>query len=191
MGPKKRILILEDDAAFRDTLEGICNEIGASHAVDDTKSALNLLAENQYQLLLLDWHLDRASTLYDAIEATHADVPRMILLTVPDLPSVVAAMKSGACDVLRPSESREALAKKISEGLAKYAPTPNHSSLSRFTETATEMALIQKTRLIQARRRFLKTFLKQISSEFNLKKSQTAKLLDVSPRTLHRHLHGT
>ena len=188
MEKKKKILILEDDACFRNILQEICNEIGVSHAAGDIDSALSLLTEHSYQLLLLDWHLNDDSSLDETIEKFQTDIPHVALFTVPDLANVVAAMKAGACDILRAGQDRKVLAQKIGEALANFKPQTNHSSVSRFAETATEKALIQKNSFFKARRQFLKAFLEEVANGPNLRQTQLAELLGVSPRTLYRHL---
>src|SRR5690348_4949181 len=97
-----RILILEDDAYFRNVLEEVCSEMSETFAVADIESALSLLTKHTFQLLLLDWHLNQpdVASLYSTIENFQADTARMALFTVPDLPNVIAAMKSGASDIL-------------------------------------------------------------------------------------------
>jgi DNA-binding NtrC family response regulator len=186
-----RILILEDDAYFRNILENICKPMGETLAVGDIESALGLLTKQSFQLLLLDWHLNQTeiSSLYSIIENFHPGAKRIALFTVPDLPNLIAAMKAGAVDILWAAQDKETLKEKISECLSKSTPQVfAHSFVSRLAETLTEKAMVQKTSLFQARREFSKTFLQQILSQQKLRRTQLASLMSVSPRTLHRHL---
>ncbi len=186
-----RILILEDDAYFRNLLQKVCGEIGESFAVADPQSALNLLAKHPFHLLLVDWHLNKSdlSSFYSAIENFHPNVPWVALFTVPNLASVISAMKSGAADILWATQETGVLKEKIKGSLQKpRAPIYAHSLVSRLTESLTERAVSQKIPLFQARREFSKTFLRQILSQQKLRRTQLAVLLGVSPRTLHRYL---
>jgi DNA-binding NtrC family response regulator len=186
-----RILILEDDAYFRGILQNVCGEMGETFAVGDPKAALNLLAKHSFQLLLVDWHMNKSdlSAFYSAIENFQPNVPWVALFTVPNLAAVISAMKSGASDILWAAQESGALKEKIKGSLGKpKTPVYAHSFVSRLTESLTERAMTQKIPLFQARREFSKTFLRQILNQQKLRRTQLAGLLGVSPRTLHRHL---
>lgn len=188
-----RILILEDDAYFRKILEAICGEIGETFAAGDIKTALGLIAKYSFQLLLLDWHLNPpdVSNLYASIENFQANTPRIALFTVPDLPNVVAAMKSGAFDILWAGQDKGAMKEKIKDSLARPQPRVyEHSYVSRLAESLTERAIAERTKFFQARREFSKTFLQQILSQQKFRRTQLAYMMGISPRTLHRHLAG-
>lgn len=186
-----KILILQNNVGFRQTLENICNKIAETYAVADTETALNLMSKGSFQLLLLDWHLNPldASNLFSAAECFQTNVPRISLLMTPDLPNVIAAMKSGASDILWASQEKTELEEKIKESLSSFQPKVySHSYLARLADNSTEKAMSQKTSLFHARREFSKTFLQQILSRQKLKRTRLAELMGVSPRTLHRHL---
>ncbi len=186
-----RVLVLEDDAYFRNVLQNVCGELGEAFAVGDPKSALNLLAKHPFHLLLVDWHLNKSdlSSFYSAIEHFHPNVPWVALFTVPNLASVISAMKAGAADILWATQDAGALKEKIKGSLHKpRVPFYAHSFVSRLTESLTERAVSQKIPLFQARREFSTTFLRQILNQQKLRQTQLAVFLGVSPRTLHRYL---
>lgn len=186
-----RILILEDDAYFRGILQNVCSEMGDAHAVADPKSALSLLAKHSFQLLLVDWHMNKSdlSAFYSAIENFQPNVPWVALFTVPNLAAVISAMKSGASDILWAAQDAVVLKEKIRDSLGKpKSPVYAHSFVSQLTESLTERAMTQQIPLFQARREFSKTFLRQVLNQQKLRRTQLAVLLGVSPRTLHRHL---
>ncbi len=187
----QKILILEDDLCFQTILQDVCQPFGKVFAVGDVESALDLLEKQSFQLLLLDWHLNQAcfSPLLLFLENFQAGAKKIALFKVPDLPSVISAIKAGNYDILWATQEKRVLKRKIKACLSQplnsdYA----HSFVSHLTEILTEKAIIQKTTFFQARREFSKTFLHQILNQQKLKRSQLANLMSVSPRTLHRHL---
>jgi DNA-binding NtrC family response regulator len=186
-----KIFILEDDAYFRGMLEELCSELGETLVAPDVASGLGLLSRHSFDLLLLDWHLnpqDQAS-LQTTIENFQSASQRIALFTVPDLPNVIAAMKTGVSDILWVGQERSILLEKIRGCLSLSKPIVfAHSFVSRLTDSLTEKAMVQKTSLFQARREFSRTFLQQILSQQKLRRTQLADLMSVSPRTLHRHL---
>ena len=93
----QRIFILEDDACFREVLESLCLEIGDAVAVADKESALAILSERAYHLILLDWHLCRkdSESFLSTVLRFQPNARWAALFTVPDLNNVKAAMKAG------------------------------------------------------------------------------------------------
>jgi len=188
---KPQVLILEDDAYFRNQLESVCLETAEIVAVGDVDSALSHLTQQAFGLILLDWHLiqEDLSSLNSTIENFQPNAVRMSLFTVPDLSNVIAAMKSGVSDILWAAQDMKAIKEKINSALTMPKPQAiAHSFVSKLAESLTEKAMSQKTTLFKARREFSKTFLHQILTQQNLRRTQLASLMSVSPRTLHRHL---
>ena len=188
---KSQILILEDDAYFRNQLESSCPETADIEAVGDVQSALGLLSQRNFNLIMLDWHLIQADLLSfnSTIENFQTNAVLMSLFTVPDLANVISAMKLGASDIIWAAQDPKAMREKIVEAL--FIPKPKdiaHSFVSKLAESLTEKAITQKTTLFKARREFSRTFLHQILTQQNLRRTQLASLMSVSPRTLHRHL---
>ncbi len=186
-----KILILEDDGFFRDVLKGVCLNYGQASAVGDVESALNLITKENYQLLLLDWHLIQPHTVsfYSAIENFQPGVNRLALFTAPDLSNVIAAMKTGFNDILWAAQEKNDLGEKIMKSLESSKPASiAHSFVSRLAESLTDKAMVQNTSLFQARREFSRTFLHQILNQQKMRRTELASLMSVSPRTLHRHL---
>jgi len=77
---------------------------------------------------------------------------------------------------------------KIKEALFQEKRPRSGYSLTQLAETLTEKAMTQKTSLFSARKEFSRIFLKQILWQQKLRRTQLADLMQVSPRTLHRHL---
>jgi len=188
---KHLILILEDDAYFRNQLESSCRETAQIESAGDVELAVGLMAHHSFDLILADWHLiqNDLSSFYSTLENFQANAVLMALFTVPDLANVITAMKSGARDIIWAAQDPGAMRDKIDEALTiPRTKSIAHSFVSKLAETITEKAMTQKTTLFKARREFSKTFLHQILSQQNLRRTQLASLMSVSPRTLHRHL---
>jgi DNA-binding NtrC family response regulator len=188
---KHHILILDDDAYFRNQLVSSCPEVAQIESVGDVESALGLMAHHSFDLILMDWHLIQTdlSSFYSTLENFQANAVFMALFTVPDLANVITAMKSGARDIIWAAQDSATMRAKIVEALSiPRTKAIAHSFVSKLAESLTEKAITQKTTLFKARREFSKTFLHQILTQQNLRRTQLASLMSVSPRTLHRHL---
>lgn len=186
-----RILVLEDDTCFRGILEGVCAEMGEVVSVADRDAALSSLTGEAFDLLLLDWHLIHPdlSTVRSTIENFQLGAYQVALFTVPDLSNVIAAMKSGMSDILWAAQEIDSLRVKIQECLFQVKPPEfTHSFVSQLADSLTEKAMVQKTSLFKARKEFSRTFLHQVLRQQKLRRTQLANLMNVSPRTLHRHL---
>src|SRR5258708_5492217 len=150
---KPQILILEDDAYFRNQLESACPEMVEITASGDVDSALSHLTQQTFDLILLDWHLIQSdlSSLNSTIENFQPNAVRMSLFTVPDLPNVIAAMKTGVSDILWAAQDLKAIKEKIVEALSlPKSQAIAHSFVSKLAESLTEKAMSQKTTLFKA-----------------------------------------
>lgn len=185
------ILILENDADFRDHLKGICAGIGKPLAVGKAEDALDFLIQQPFQLLLLNWNLVQTdpSAFRIAINNFQSEAGRMALFKFPQLAPVIAAMKSGMSDVLWPGQDSEVLKENIKDSLYPIKPGPiTHSFVSQLADSVTDKAIEKKISFFKARKEFSKTFLFQIIGRRKMRRSQLAGLMGVSTRTLHRHL---
>jgi len=185
------ILILESEVSFRDRLKGICSEIGKTWVADDMASALDLLTRRSFDFLLLDWDLIQSdfSVLLPMIDNFQPDALRIALFKTPQLYAVIAVMKAGMNDVFWKSQNLRVLKGKMKEALSRGKPsTIAHSYISQLAEYLSDRAMVQKTSLFKARKEFSKTFLSQILKQQKIKRVQLAGLMNVTSRTLRRHL---
>lgn len=185
------ILILEDDPQFRARLNEICAGFGKTMAVDDADEALGLLIRQSFRFLLLNWNLVQTdpSSFALAINSFQPKASRAALFNVPHLNPVIGAMKSGMGDVLWAGEDTAVLKEKIKDCLAQVKPAPvAYSSVSQLAESISDKAIKQKISFFKARKEFSKTFLFQILSLRKMRRAQLASFMNVSSRTLHRHL---
>lgn len=187
---KQRILILEDDACFRELLQNACHPLAETLSTGEVETALGFLSSQPFDLLLLDWHLlQTVPSFHSLVETYQSRAQKIALFTVPDLANVIAAMKGGASDILWAAQDKDVIRENIHKTLNRPpAEAYPHSYIARLAESLTEKALSQNTSLFRARREFSRTFLQQVLSHQKLRKTQLANLMQVSPRTLHRHL---
>jgi len=185
-----RILILESDPSFCEHLKVTCGEFGKTTVAHDLSTALDAITQDPFQLLLINGHLSAEDnfTLNTALEDFQPEAKRLSLFTSPDLASVINAMKGGAYDILWAAMDKSTLKAKVREAIALERRPRNNFSLTQLAESLTEKAMDQKTTLFSARKEFSRIFLKQILWQQKLRRTQLADLMQVSPRTLHRHL---
>jgi DNA-binding NtrC family response regulator len=186
-----KILILENEVFFRDRLQGLCSEMGRTFVADDMESALELLTQHSFQLLLLDWHLVQLdfSDFWSIIDNLQPDAFRIALFRSPLLQDVIAAMKSGMNDVFWAYQDTAVLKSKLKDSLSREKPsTVTHSYISQLADFLTDRAVSKKTSLSEARKEFSKIFLSQILSQQKIRRFQLADLMSVTSRTLRRHL---
>jgi two-component system response regulator HydG len=107
------ILIVEDDSTFVQLLEGFLRKHGHSIATaKNIKSALKLIAENTFDLLLLDYRLPDGTGM-DVLEKARensGNIPVIIMTSFNDVRTAVKAMQSGAFDyITKPVNPEELL----------------------------------------------------------------------------------
>ena len=103
MKDKQRILIVDDEAAQRDLLEGFIAPLGFEvMTAGSAEEALEQIAEAPVEMVLLDVRLPGMSGL-DAlpeIRELAPDLPVLLITAYGDLRQAVAAVKGGAVDYL-------------------------------------------------------------------------------------------
>jgi len=107
------ILIVEDDSTFVQLLEGFLSKHGHSIATaKNIKSALKLIAENTFDLLLLDYRLPDGTGM-DVLEKAREngkEVPIIIMTSFNDVRTAVKPMQPGAFDyITKPVNPEELL----------------------------------------------------------------------------------
>ena len=107
----KKILIVDDDKDLRFNLSGILKDEGHEViAAADGKQALNALAENAPDLVLLDVRLPGMDgvELLEEMKKIEKNLPIIMLTAYSDVKSAVKAMKSGAFDyITKPFDEEE------------------------------------------------------------------------------------
>jgi DNA-binding response OmpR family regulator len=98
-----RILVVDDEAALRQTLARILQQAGFEPTTAQSgEQALSFLETADYDLVYLDIRLPGMSGLeaLDRIHARHPEVPVVLFTAQPDVRSALEALRSGAADYL-------------------------------------------------------------------------------------------
>ncbi|MGH7739693.1 MAG: hypothetical protein ACREL1_06055, partial [bacterium] len=82
MKKELRFLVLEDDAGFRNVLENICAEMGKVTVVSNVEAAAKQIAQQKFQVLLLDWHLNTEDFIR-LLARFQPQFVRLYIFTVP------------------------------------------------------------------------------------------------------------
>ena len=94
-----RILIIDDEAAIRDSLETLLTLEGFTVTMaEEGNSGLDLLAREEFDLLLLDLSLPGESgmDLLPRIKASHPQLPVIMITAYGAVANVVEAIRLGA-----------------------------------------------------------------------------------------------
>lgn len=122
----RRILLVDDDHVFSNTLAGALGRRG--YGVDTAatlEDALALASAQQFDCILLDLMLGEQSTLnhIEALLADQRDAKLVMLTGYASIPTTVRALKLGATDYLaKPVGLKEVLTAIESDGGADTAP---------------------------------------------------------------------
>ena len=99
--PRPRVLIAEDDATVRQSLDRALGRLSLDVAtVEDGEQAQSLLARQGFDVVLTDLAMPRADgfAVLDASIRQHPRTPVIILTAVGSMPDCVRAMRAGAFD---------------------------------------------------------------------------------------------
>jgi two-component system response regulator HydG len=97
------ILVVEDDLTFSQLLQDFLRKYGHdADAAREVKSAVRLLAQTTYDLLLLDYRLPDGNGLEVLAKAREngAGTPAIVMTSFNDVRTAVKAMRSGAFDYI-------------------------------------------------------------------------------------------
>ena len=118
-----RILIIDDEAAIRESLDTLLTFEGftVSMAIDGP-SGLDLLARNQYDLLLLDLALPGESgiDLLPRITEMHPELPVIMITAYGTVGNVVDAIRAGAENFVQKPWDNEKLLADIRTAIARH-----------------------------------------------------------------------
>ncbi|MCX7898440.1 MAG: sigma-54 dependent transcriptional regulator [Rhodocyclaceae bacterium] len=138
---KKKILVVEDDAALRDALELTLLAHGYEViAVGDGHAALERLAQEPFQMVVSDLRMAPMDglTLLATIRARWPGLPVLLMTAFGDVDKAVAAMRGGACDfMLKPFEP-----KALIEQIERYAMAPAPAGLVAADPKTLELLLV-------------------------------------------------
>lgn len=120
-----RILVVDDEASIRRTLEGIFHDEGFETLVaQDGKEALALIRSERPSLVLLDiWMpgMDGIETL-EKIKASHPDLPVIMISGHATIATAIGATRLGAADFIEKPLDLNATLDSVKRALGKDAP---------------------------------------------------------------------
>ncbi|WP_299980095.1 sigma-54 dependent transcriptional regulator [Desulfobacula sp.] len=101
--PKSNILIVDDDKTHRNMLKTLLNKWGYALAeADDGQTAIDMVAEKLYDLVLMDIKMIKVSGLVALVEIKKINpaIPVIIMTAFSSVDTAVEALKTGAYDYL-------------------------------------------------------------------------------------------
>ena len=117
------------------------------------------------------------------------DASRMALFQDPPLPQVISAMKGGMADILGTAQEDPTIRKALRENLALgRGETAAPNLITHLSEFILEKAADRKVPLFAARKDFSRSLLQWILTQKKMGRGHLAKMLRISPRTLHRYI---
>ena len=122
--PKARLLIVDDDKAFRASTQALLKDDGyAVQAVPDGQAGVQALKRGGVDLMLLDLKMPGQDGIrvLESLRATGEDVPILMITGYGTVSSAVEAMQFGADDFLTKPVSHDELVSRI-EGLLARRP---------------------------------------------------------------------
>ncbi len=170
MGATGSVLIIDDEASLRNTLTRILQKAGcnANSAVDGDQ-ALRMLADNEYDLVYLDLHLqgEDGIQVLKELRQRYPNLPVILLTAYGTLSSAVEAMRLGAMDYLLKPFDPEVLVARTRIVLQERAIERRRQELReqitalqaelRALEKDTPPQPVQPAQTPEPRNRFLKT----------------------------------
>lgn len=120
-----RVLIIDDDAAFRESLAETIADLGHEPlAAAEGKAGLARLAEGGIDAVLLDLRMpgEGGIAVLGEIMAQTAPPPVAVITAAPSSATTIEAMRLGAFDYITKPVGREALAALLARMLAPSAP---------------------------------------------------------------------
>ncbi len=104
----KRILVVDDNELFRDSIVETLHRLGYTiEAAQDGPNALQLIARTSYDLVISDMKMPGMSgiELLEKIKNNNPDIPFLIITAYGAIETAVEAMKKGAYDFLQKSDN--------------------------------------------------------------------------------------
>ena len=164
-GDKKQILILQEDPIFQKKLEMACRSLGEIVSAKTPAEALEAISLKKFDMLLLQWDIlfPDGALNFNILRQLQPGSKKIALFQVPELSSVVSAMKAGFDDILWSKIVPTSLRKKIKNALAQSpAHGIRHTHLFPLVESMAQRNLDKNATLFQARKDFYTLFFKKI-----------------------------
>jgi putative two-component system response regulator len=138
VGPKARILVVDDESFIR---EIICRKLGGSgfecDAAPNAEDALAKISQNNYDCVLSDIHMPGMSgvDLLRQIKLQHQDLAVILVTGAPDIDAALEAMRLGAYDHLSKPLNLAALEITVDRALEKKRLVEENREYQRNLES--------------------------------------------------------
>ena len=125
--PKKDtpILVVDDDTGLLTSMHAVIVSAGFPEPVllSDGRSALDLMADHRFQLVLLDLRMPTMDgmELLKAIKSRHPQTECIVFTAVDDVETAIEAIRHGAYDYLVKGQNNEKLVLTISHAMERYS----------------------------------------------------------------------
>jgi signal transduction histidine kinase len=144
---KRRVLIVDDDAAILEVLEMRLSTMGFDvTATGDSARALEVAASTRFDLALLDLRMEPMDgiTLMEALHARQARLPVLIMTAHGTIETAVEAVQRGAFDYLTKPFVRDELRAKIRRALAARRWARDRERLLSVGETLASSGVMER-----------------------------------------------
>jgi DNA-binding NtrC family response regulator len=181
MGPKKCVLIVDDEPNVRLVLQTALESVGYRVIeAEDGQSALERLASTSAgcDLILLDLQMPKMDgmELLSRLRSSGNVVPVVILTAHGSIPEAVAAMKLGAIDFLTKPITPEALRRVVAEVIERHAASPAPAPTAASTLKPSELSKQVAFDLARAKRALNR-------GEFSEAESLLREIIALDPRS--------
>uniref|UniRef100_UPI003D7F8748 sigma-54-dependent transcriptional regulator n=1 Tax=Pedobacter sp. TaxID=1411316 RepID=UPI003D7F8748 len=133
-----KILIIEDDLTFSQLLEGFLRKHGhQATAVHDVKKSLSLLAQEDFDLLLVDYRLPDGTGLdvLTHVRQQGSTMPFIIMTSFNDVRTAVKSIRMGAFDYITKPVNPEELLMLLQNALQSSSATPKPTENLQHADT--------------------------------------------------------
>jgi DNA-binding NtrC family response regulator len=131
--PARPILLVDDEESWLNSFSLVLRSTGINHlrTVSDSRQVMNLLAETEFSLLVLDLTMPHLSgeELLTRVVAEHPDLPVLILTGLDLVETAVHCMKLGAYDFFTKVSEEERLVGGVRRALELGSLRQEHANL--------------------------------------------------------------
>ncbi|MHC5065036.1 MAG: sigma-54-dependent transcriptional regulator [Planctomycetota bacterium] len=146
-----RVLVVDDERDLAESCAYFLKRAGyGADTAYSGEEALELLAKNQYAMVITDLKMPRMTglSLLKAIKANDPDVEVVMITGFPEVETAVEAMKNGALDYITKPFEEEALLERVEKAMAHLRLKEQNEALKeRLRHGAPGRQLIYKSEL--------------------------------------------
>jgi len=118
-----KVMLVDDSRTIRNIQKNVLAQLGHTDILEagDGQEALNILAQEQADLMLVDWNMPNMDgiTLVRKVRETNKEIPIIMCTTEAQKDRVIEAIKAGVNNYVVKPFNVESLAEKIDQTMAK------------------------------------------------------------------------